>query len=49
MARAAQGKYRDAIEDFDLCLGRKPDYEEVYVERALAYAGCAITSARWPT
>ena len=43
MARSALGKYRDAIEDFDLALARKPDYEDAFVERALAYTGSPIS------
>jgi hypothetical protein len=43
MVRAALGQYRDAIDDFDLCLSRKPDYEEVFVERALAYMASPIS------
>ena len=38
MARAAQGRFRDAVDAFDLCLRRRPDYADVYVEQALAYA-----------
>ncbi len=41
IARAELRQYRDAVEDFDLCIARKPDSEECYVERALAFSGVA--------
>ena len=29
IARIALGQYRDAVDDFNLCLARKPDYQTV--------------------
>ena len=39
IARAEQRRYRDALEDFDSCIARKPDHEVCCVERALAFTG----------
>ena len=46
MSRAALGRYRQAIDDFDQCLRYKPGYEEVLVERALTSAVRATIRAR---